>query len=84
MARREGGSSLSAMNTNKRVFVGLVSSLLLAAGLSRAAERLDPLSHQLTITSESLELHRSGPGLPCATPCVLNVRPLTVSSSMVR
>ncbi|WP_148218207.1 hypothetical protein [Opitutus terrae] len=72
------------MNTYKRVFVGLISSFLLAAGLSRAAERLDPLSHQLTITSESLEMHRAGPGVGCAVPCVLNVRPLTVSSSTVR
>ena len=61
----------------------LFSSLLLTAGLTRAAERLDPLSQQLAGSEIA-----SNPGecatTPCALPCVLNARPLTVSTHQLR
>lgn len=38
-----GGSILSRMNTRKRYLYGLISTLLFAVGLVRAAERFDPV-----------------------------------------
>jgi hypothetical protein len=58
------------MKTLNRVWVGLLSSLLLTAGFARAAERLDPLSQQLAdqgVAFNSLERA----GSPCAAPCII-------------
>lgn len=71
------------MNTFKRVFVGLTSSLLLAAGLSRAAERLDPLSQQLSTTDQALAVQNLGPSLPCTLPCHYVPRPTMVPPSQL-
>jgi hypothetical protein len=35
------------MNTTKRYLFGIISSVLLAVGLARAAEQLDPMSQHL-------------------------------------
>jgi hypothetical protein len=48
------------MKTTKRYFFGLVSSLLLAAGLARAADRFDPMSNSLA-SDASGSVVRSSP-----------------------
>ena len=42
-----------AMNTTKRLFLGVLSSLLLAIGFARAADRLDPMSSSLGVSSNA-------------------------------
>jgi len=51
-----------------RFFTGLFSSLLLSAGLSHAASRLDPLTQQL---GSNPEINRvvSAPSSGCNFPC---------------
>jgi len=48
--------------------LGLTSSLLLAAGFSRAALRLDPLSNSISGTDWSM---KDAPSVPCVFPCAL-------------
>lgn len=64
------------MKTINRVVVGLLSSLLLTAGLSRAAERLDPLSNKLSDQSISVNSQERA-GIPCAMPCIIVNRDVT-------
>jgi hypothetical protein len=45
------------MNSTKRFFLGLVSSLLLAVGFVRAADRFDPVSRALPSINENLQLN---------------------------
>lgn len=59
----------SAMNSIKRLIFGVVSTLLLAAGLARAADRLDPMSQSLHLSSGDVVLS-DGPVPPCTTSCV--------------
>jgi hypothetical protein len=56
------------MNTPKRLFLGVLSSLLLAVGLARAADRLDPMSVSLNRTSGTPVA--DGPASPCTAPCI--------------
>ncbi len=66
------------MNSFHRAIIGLLSSLLAALGLWRAAERLDPLSHRLAPpTALALAFERAADN--CTLPCnyrVENVAPL--------
>jgi hypothetical protein len=58
----------AAMNTPKRLFLGVISCFLLAAGLARAADRLDPMSGSLTALAKV-----GAAGLPtpdCTDPCL--------------
>lgn len=71
------------MKTTQRVWVGLVSSLLLSAGLTRAAEKTDPLSQQLT-TGETLSERSLAPSVACALPCYYMPRPTMVPPSQLR
>lgn len=50
-----------------RTTVGLASCFLAAAGMMRAAERIDPLAHALIGTDQSNRFE--APGEACATPC---------------
>lgn len=53
------------MKTIKHIALGLVSSLLLAVGLSQTAARMDPVTQSLeSLREEGGEL--AGPALPCA------------------
>jgi hypothetical protein len=53
------------MKTIKRISLGLISSSLLAIGLSQTAERIDPLSQSLAkLREHGGDL--AGPALPCA------------------
>lgn len=40
------------MKTTKRYLFGVISTVLLAAGLVRAADRLDPVSRNLTTNND--------------------------------
>jgi len=56
------------MKTLTRILIGLTSSLLATAGLFRAAEKLDPLTHALrgvVIVSSAADRPAEG----CADPC---------------
>lgn len=56
------------MKTLTRIVIGLTSSLLATAGLFRAAEKLDPLTHALgivVVASSSVDR----PGETCVLPC---------------
>jgi len=56
------------MKTTLRLVLGLVSSLLLSAGLFRAASQLDTLSTPLSPLDQQL----TGPGsTSCALPCYI-------------
>lgn len=56
------------MKTLTRIALGLTSSLLLAAGFSRAALRLDPLSNSISGTDWSM---KDAPSGACVFPCAL-------------
>jgi hypothetical protein len=64
------------MKTFNRVCVGLLSSLLLTAGFSRAAERLDPLSQQLSDQQTSLNSQACA-RTPASAPCIIVKRDVT-------
>jgi hypothetical protein len=72
----ESERSFLPMKTFNRVCVGLLSSLLLTAGLSRAAERLDPLSQQLADQGIAFNSQERA-GSPCAAPCIIVKRDVT-------
>jgi hypothetical protein len=60
------------MKTINRIALGTISSLLLSAGLARAAERLDPLTK--SIGGRDLNLHsKDSPANSCVNPCYLLV-----------
>ena len=56
------------MNTTKRLLLGVISSLLLAIGFARAADRLDPMSSSLAVSSNTVNA-TSLPALGCSDPC---------------
>ncbi len=53
------------MNASKRLLLGVVSTLLLAAGFARAADRFDPMNHASN-PSQADTIVADGPTLPCA------------------
>ena len=55
------------MKTITRTALGLSSSLLLAAGFSRAAQKLDPLSNSIAGTVCNM---KDKPAAPCGFPCL--------------
>lgn len=58
----------TAMNKKtKRLFLGLASSLLLAIGFARAADRMDPLVQ--TLGNETNSNFASTAAEPCSEPC---------------
>jgi hypothetical protein len=61
--KAKSGETLAPMKTINRILVGLLSSLLLSAGLLRAAEKLDPLAQQSALLK--------GPNLPPSAGCTL-------------
>jgi hypothetical protein len=56
----------SAMNSIKRLVFGVISSLLLAAGFVRAADRLDPMTNSLRFSTDHGSLDAAP---PCTEPC---------------
>lgn len=52
------------MNASKRLLLGVVSTLLLAAGFARAADRFDPMNHASN-PSQADTIVADGPALPC-------------------
>jgi hypothetical protein len=60
--------SRHVMNSTKRFFFGVISTLLLAVGLARAADRLDPMSQSLRPTAGDIVVS-DGPVPPCSLPC---------------
>ncbi len=55
------------MKTISRLCFGLLSSLFLAIGMVRAAERLDPVTQTSKVTADDVQQHASA--LPCTLPC---------------
>jgi hypothetical protein len=60
------GEIIPAMNSINRLVYGLLSSLLLAAGFVRAADRLDPMNNILTASNKN---NTMGIAAPCIAPC---------------
>jgi hypothetical protein len=60
------GEIYSAMNSITRLVYGLISSLLLAAGFVRAADRFDPMTNSLRVSTGHDSL---GAAPPCIMPC---------------
>lgn len=53
------------MKNAKRLFFGVLSSLLFVVGLVRAAERLDPINGDLRVNHGAVQI-----GTPdCSSPC---------------
>jgi hypothetical protein len=71
--RRSGknGETLRFMKSINRIALGTLSSLLLSAGMTRAAQHLDPLSNSLGSTDKSLG-SENGPCAPCVPCAFLN------------
>jgi hypothetical protein len=68
LAGRQERGSFRGVKAITRLLFGLVSSLLLAAGFVRAAEKLDPLaSNGLAVRSE---LRADTPAPMCEPPCI--------------
>ena len=68
LVSRGGAATLRvAMNTTKRLLLGVFSSLLLAVGFARAADRVDPMSVSLSSNLDSPVAY--GPAEPCVPPC---------------
>lgn len=61
--------SFTAMNSTKRLVFGVISTLLLAAGLARAADRMDPVSRDVRVSASDIVLADDPPPPPCAQPC---------------
>jgi hypothetical protein len=59
----------NVMNTTKRLIYGVLSCLLLAAGFARAADRLDPMNNNLSLTSDKAGVN--APAVPCTQPCAI-------------
>jgi len=58
------------MKNFKRMSLGIITTLLLTAGLARAAQQLDPLTNSLTpSTSAKTDL---APASGCALPCMFD------------
>ena len=57
------------VKTLTRLFLGLVSSLLLAAGLARVAQHLDPSAPDLAKAPQNTLM--AGGSAPCNLPCYL-------------
>ena len=64
--RRWIGEIYCAMKSIKRLVFGVISSLLLAAGFVRAADRLDPMTNSLRYSSGNGVV---GMTPPCTDPC---------------
>ncbi len=56
------------MNASKRLILGVISTLLLAAGFARAADRLDPMNQAVYSPSKGIVLSDGTPTPP--PPCV--------------
>jgi hypothetical protein len=63
-----GGGTIFPMNKLNRLALGLASSLLLAAGFSKLAEGLDPVSHSLGVALSGNDDSCAGP-CSCTLPC---------------
>lgn len=55
------------MNSIKRLVLGVISTLLLAAGFVRAADRLDPMNNSLRLSFN--DDGSLGVAPPCIEPC---------------
>jgi hypothetical protein len=62
------GLALSPMKTINRMALGTISSLLLSAGLTRTAQKLDPISNAVRGMSFNLG---DAPSVSCM-PCLLH------------
>ena len=65
----ENGETFPTMKSINRMALGTISSILLSAGFSQAAQQLDPLSTsvaKLVSNSDSCD----SPSATCATPCM--------------
>lgn len=71
------------MKTTQRLCLGLISSLLLSAGLSHAAQRLDPLTQHFATTEIQADCSPA-PATACTMPCNYAPRPANVQKSNLR
>ena len=65
-------------NNTKNLFLGVASSLLLAAGLTRAADRLDPMSQILGHNTDAIA---TAAAESCSEPCTSGCNLLDESSN---
>lgn len=55
-----------AMNTTKRLFLGVISALLFAVGLARAADRFDPMTKTVgAVNTDDTNIST----MSCTDPC---------------
>jgi hypothetical protein len=59
------GKMVGEMKTLNRMALGTISSLLLSAGLTRTAQKLDPLTHSVAGANYNLGDAPSTPCFPC-------------------
>jgi hypothetical protein len=69
---QKNGETLSTMKTINRLALGSISSLLLSAGMVRAAQHLDPLSNSAACT-DCDSAASAMPAMSCTTPCMHRV-----------
>ncbi len=62
-----GRANSFVMKTTTRLLLGVIITLLLTAGLARAAEHFDPVSHDVGFTSG---LTSDGTAPSCSMPCM--------------
>jgi hypothetical protein len=60
------------MKNINRMALGTLSSLLLTAGLARAAQKFDPLTMSLGKQKYGAGLNE-GPSSPCGVPCAVQI-----------
>jgi hypothetical protein len=65
--REKNGETLRSMKQINRIALGTLSSILLSAGMTRAAQHLDPLSNTLGSNDKSAgcKTEPCAPCLPC-------------------
>ncbi|MDO8543525.1 MAG: hypothetical protein Q7S40_24050 [Opitutaceae bacterium] len=63
------------MKINKRWFLGVVSTFLLAVGLVRAADRLDPVNRDLNAMDKAMLSAVDRPAPDCMSLCAIAERP---------
>ncbi|MBI3884955.1 MAG: hypothetical protein HY302_04405 [Opitutae bacterium] len=60
------------MNSSKRLFLGVLSCLLLSVGLANAADRIDSIMQPVSLASKNLNKEtglKDGPILTCVIAC---------------
>ena len=68
MQRANTGDIFAPMKTINRMALGTISSLLLSAGLAKAAQKVDPLSNSIRNSNPGSNPHEAS-SKACSQPC---------------